>query len=365
MEVIIMAQPKLEANGKTWCITACYTDARGTYQRKFKGGFSSQAKAKKWANTYTADMMKSTLVNQNIKTQEVIKKLLYEKEYIEKRAQSTMRFYEQNFDIIGNQFGLQYPRKITALQLQDFINGYISTPRKCKALYQCLSILFNYMERLDLIDRNPVSKIVCPEYKAKETKHYDLDTYKVLLEKLEQTDDCIYTPVLIMGVLGLRPSEALALTDDDLKNSTLNVCKAAVTVKRKNKKQAIYVGKTKTEKSARGFSLNCDFIEKILSYKRRHNIVSPYLCVQKNGTPITATVLKGHLAHIVERFGLPLITPYGLRHTFGQIQKALGTDVYTISRLMGHSTTAVTTKTYFHNDKNLNKNAIQKLTDLV
>ena len=221
------------------------------------------------------------------------------------------------------------------------------------------------MERLDLIDRNPAARIICPEYKAKETKHYDLDTYRMLLEKLEQTDDCIYTPVLIMGVLGLRPSEALALTDEDLQDCTLNVCKAAITVKRKNRKQAVYVGKTKTDKSARGFSLDSDFVEKILSYKKRHNIVSPYLCVQKNGALITTTVLKGHLAHAVKQFGLPSITPYGLRHTFGQIQKALGTDVYTISRLMGHSTTAVTTKTYFHNDKTLNKSAIQKLTDLV
>lgn len=126
-----MAQPKLESNGKTWGITACYTDARGIYQRKFKGGFPSQAKAKKWATNYITEMRKTSLINQNIKILDVIVKLLYEKEYIEKRAQSTMRFYEQNFDIIGKQFGLQYPRKITALQLQDFVNGYISTPRKC------------------------------------------------------------------------------------------------------------------------------------------------------------------------------------------------------------------------------------------
>lgn len=130
-----MATPKLEPNGKTWGITANYTDARGVYRRKYQGGFPTQAKAKKWAALYASEMAKTALVNQNLKVREVIEKLLYEKEYIEKRAQSTMHFYEQNFEIIERHFGASYPRKITALQLQEFINGFISTPRKCKAKY--------------------------------------------------------------------------------------------------------------------------------------------------------------------------------------------------------------------------------------
>lgn len=360
-----MATPKLESNGKTWGVMANYTDARGLKQRKYKGGFESEAKAKKWATNYIAEMEKTILVNQNLKVEDIIKKLLYEKEFIEKRAQSTMRFYEQNFDIICDYFGSCYPRKINALLLQEFINNYIDTPRKCKALYQCLSILFNYMERLDLIDKNPYKKVKCPEYRAKETKYYDLETYKILLLCLMEKDSCIYTPVLLMGVLGLRPSEALALTEDDLIDHVLYVNKAAVTVKRKNKKQATYVGNTKTEKSNREFPLDIEFVERIHSYKKRHNIVSPYLCVQADGLALTHTILKNHLQNIIKEYSLPTITPYGLRHTFGQIQKGLGTDIYTISRIMGHSSIAITTKTYFHNDDSLNQTAINRLTGLI
>ena len=32
---------------------------------------------------------------------------------------------------------------------------------------------------------------------------------------------------------------------------------------------------------------------------------------------------------------------------------------------MGHSNTTITSKTYFHNDKTLNQNAIQRITDLI
>lgn len=362
---VFMATPKLESNGKTWGITASYTDSRGAYRRKYKGGFTTQAKAKKWATNYAIEMAKTSLVDQNIKICTVIEKLLYEKEYVEKRAQSTMHFYEENFDIIEERFGACHPNKVNVLQIQDFVNSFVDTPRKCKAIYQCISILFNYMERLDLIDRNPIKKVVCPDYEPKETKHYDLETFKLLLDKLLTVDDCIYTPVLIMGTLGLRPSETLALTDNDIQENYLSVSKASVTVKRKGKKQEAYIGKTKTEKSTRGFMLDNGFTEKLYSYRRRHNIVSPFLCVQKDGSPITYTVLKKHLKSITQKNNLHAITPYGLRHTFAQIQKALGTDVYTISRLMGHSNTTITSKTYFHNDKTLNQNAIQRITDLI
>lgn len=287
-----MAKAILENNGKTWGITANYTDARGKYQRKYKGGFETRAKATKWATAYVNAMKSAVLIDQNLRVQEIIEKLLYEKEFVDKRAQSTMKFYEENFAIISAEFGALFPRKILPVHLQDFVNSFVSTPRKCKAVYQCLSILFNYMERLDLIDRNPFKKIVCPEYTAKETSHYDLKTYKKLLQYLGETDDCIFTPVLIMGTLGLRPSEVLALREEDLQGDFLFVHTAATTVKRKNKKQTIYFGKTKTDKSTRSFTLDENIKEKILQYKRRHEIVSPFLCVQPDGELITYDILK-------------------------------------------------------------------------
>ena len=97
------------------------------------------------------------------KVRKIIEKLLYEKGSIEKRAQSTLHFYKQNLKSLRGISAHPVLRKITALQLQEFINGFISTSRKCKALYQCLSGLFNHMERLDLIEQTPVTKVICPD----------------------------------------------------------------------------------------------------------------------------------------------------------------------------------------------------------
>ena len=45
------------------------------------------------------------------KVRKIIEKLLYEKGSIEKRAQSTLHFYKQNFEIIERHFGASCPPK--------------------------------------------------------------------------------------------------------------------------------------------------------------------------------------------------------------------------------------------------------------
>ena len=360
-----MATPKLELNGKTWGVFANYTDPAGQQHRKYKGGFESKAKARRWADEYLSEKRNSFVCDSNLNIKQIVEKILKEKEEVDKVAQSTMKFYEQNFDIIVKEFGNLLPQQITVIALQEFVNSLLDTPRKCKAVCQALSILYHYMERMDLIERNLYKKIKSPEYRAKETPHYDLETYKNLLEILKEENNCIYTPVLLMGSLGLRPSEALALTNDDLTEDSLSIQKAGVTVKRKGQKETFVIGDTKTEKSKRTFPLDPEFIKKILSYKENNSISSPYLCVNKSGDLMSYTVLKKNLQHTIEKHNLPHISPYGFRHTFGQIQKSVGTDVYTISRLMGHSSIAITTKTYFHNDNELNKSAIAKITGAI
>ena len=360
-----MAQPKLEANGKTWCITACYTDARGVHQKKYKGGFATQAKAKKWATTYAAEMAKKVITDRNITIRQVIEKLLYEKEFVDKVSKNTMGFYEQGFALINGAIGQMKPTQPTAMLLQDFINANLDTPRKCKTICQCLSILYNYMERVDLIDNNIYRKLKIPQYTPKETPYYDLKQYKQLLKAILDCDSPIYTPVLLMGGLGLRPSEALALTNDDIHGNILQIDKAVVYVKRKNQKLYLDTGDTKTEKSVRAFPLEDSFIKEIFRYKTAHNIQSPYLCVTREGNQLLERMFARHLKKVLLDYGLPHISPYGLRHTFGQIQKSVKTDIYTISRLMGHSNIGTTTRTYFHNDNILNTDALKTMSSMI
>ena len=53
---------------------------------------------------------------------------------------------------------------------------------------------------------------------------------------------------------------------------------------------------------------------------------------------------------LVEKAGLPKLTPHELRHTYGTIKREEGIDLYTIQKVMGHADISVTASIYVHND---------------
>lgn len=359
-----MPSAKLENNGKTYCIRAFAKDKYGNKIQKYKSGFASKKQAEKWATLWAEEIKQSTLnTSQSGKLSTVIANLLYEKEYIEHRAQSTLATYERSFDFIKKAFGDIDISDINQYMIQKQINNLTSTPRKCNHIKQALSILFNYALRLDLIQRSPMDKVNFPTYKAKESSYYNIEEYRHFLDILKNNHSPAYIPAILMGMYSLRPCEALALTYDDISNNTLTVNKNVTTVRRKGKSQHIVTGKTKTEKSKRSFELAQNVHDEIIEFNKGYN--SAFVCNNSKGEHLSIDALEKEFEKIVDKYNLKKITPYGIRHTFGQMQKRLGTDVYTISRMMGHSNIATTTKTYFHNDEVLTNTALNSALSMV
>ena len=54
------------------------------------------------------------------------------------------------------------------------------------------------------------------------------------------------------------------------------------------------------------------------------------------------------LAQGAERAKIPRITPHALRHTFGTRWLQAGGDIYKLSKILGHSSVAVTEAHYAH-----------------
>lgn len=58
--------------------------------------------------------------------------------------------------------------------------------------------------------------------------------------------------------------------------------------------------------------------------------------------------LREVLAEGAERAKIPTITPHALRHTFGTRWLQAGGDIYKLSKILGHSSVAVTESHYAH-----------------
>lgn len=179
---------------------------------------------------------------------------------------------------------------------------------------------------------------------------------------------------------GLRKGEILALTWDDVdfEKDTVAVTKAAAVV---NNQQIVKVPKTRN--SYRKISIPHSVTEKLrklrLEQTRYRLSVGDYwqgenwIFTQDNGkmmsyyTPYKALqdILTHYNAGKAEADKLPMIPFHGLRHTKATLQIASGTDVRTVSAMMGHRETSTTMNIYAHNLQTAEKEAVNSMERLI
>lgn len=179
---------------------------------------------------------------------------------------------------------------------------------------------------------------------------------------------------------GLRKGEILALTWDDVdfEKDTVAVTKAAAVV---NNQQIVKVPKTRN--SYRKISIPHSVTEKLrklrLEQTRYRLSVGDYwqgenwIFTQDNGkmmsyyTPYKALqdILNHYNADKDEADKLPMIPFHGLRHTKATLQIASGTDVRTVSAMMGHRETSTTMNIYAHNLQTAEKEAVNSMEQLI
>lgn len=162
---------------------------------------------------------------------------------------------------------------------------------------------------------------------------------------------------------GLRKGEILALTwnDVDFESNTVAVTKAAAVV---GGQQIVKVPKTRN--SYRLISIPRSITQQLQQWKleqARYRLqVGAYwqgdnwIFTQDDGrmmsyyTPYSALqdILTHYNADKAEADKLPMIPFHGLRHTKATLQIAAGTDVRTVSAILGHRETSTTMNIYSH-----------------
>ena len=179
---------------------------------------------------------------------------------------------------------------------------------------------------------------------------------------------------------GLRKGEILALKweDVDFENNTVAVTKAAAMVKGE---QIVKVPKTRN--SYRVVSIPHSVTEKLrklqLEQTRYRLSVGDYwqgegwIFTQDDGrmmnysTPYKSLqdILTHYNADKAESDKLPMIPFHGLRHTTATLQIAAGTDVRTVSSIMGHRETSTTMNIYAHNLKTAEQEAVNRVEEMI
>lgn len=210
------------------------------------------------------------------------------------------------------------------------INNYL---RNMKAF-------FNWCVREELIGKNPIKPDDTIKVERKPLAFVTDAEFKKLLACLDTSKFSEYRDSVIIQTLldtGMRCGECLAVTEKDLNLQKLYIDLPAEITKGKKGRCVFFSART-------GKAL-----KRWLQYKDRYRD-SEYLFCTNEGKPLQVSNFEANIRKYAQRIGLKEIHPHCFRNNFAKRFLMNGGDIYTLSRLLGHSSVIVTERAYLDVD---------------
>lgn len=208
------------------------------------------------------------------------------------------------------------------------INNYIRNIR----------VFFNWLEREYIIRKNPMKRIRQLKYNRQAKVFLSDEDLKKLLSKFDKsyfTEHRDYVMIMLMLDSGMRLGECstLLVTDLELARKRINL-RAEETKGRKDR--TVYFS-PKTESVLRRW----------LQFKDRY-VESDYLFpVKEHGGSISVGNFETNFKRYINRAGLDEdYCPHCLRNNFAKRCLMNGMDIFTLSKILGHSSVEVTEQAY-------------------
>lgn len=200
-----------------------------------------------------------------------------------------------------------------------------------------IKVFFNWAVNKRLIKKSPVKvQFVKTKRKAKE-EITDLE-FKALVQAIDTTKFSEYRDYVIIQLImdtGMRLGETLALQCDDVDIERRSILIPADITKGK-KDRYVFFSNTMA-----------GILRRWLQYKDRYCNNDTLLFCTKHGTEVGVRCFERNFRIYKTRAGIGKnITPHGLRNNFARRALVSGMDIYTLSRILGHSSVTVTEKAY-------------------
>ena len=235
---------------------------------------------------------------------------------------------------------------ITRLEYQQILNTFAQTHEKATVMdfhHQLKAMLLDAYDE-GYIQRDLTRKIVVKgkEPSEKKSKYLNEFELKLLLRHLDlSTFPNFDWMILLIAKTGLRFSEALGLTkeDIDLEQQTINVDKTW--------DYKSYTGSFKQTK-------NASSVRKVPIDWKLAMQLNQVIQDLPNGEPIFAqkrvfnSTVNNLLKKHCEELNIPVISVHGLRHTHASLLLFAGVSIASVARRLGHADMTTTQQTYLH-----------------
>lgn len=232
-------------------------------------------------------------------------------------------------------------------------------------VFNTLRTLLRWAVKMGSLIRNVADAVEPPRYERKEMRALDTAGVVALLEAAEGSD--LQAAIVVATGTGLRRGELLGLrwSDIDLVRRRLTVRRSVETVKGVTRTKP-----PKTARSARTIALPPFVVEVLRNERERQNglpllqgrdLTDGWAFVRADGSAWEPGVFSLAFARFVKGAKVPPVRFHDLRHSFGTLALASGVDLQTVSRALGHESTAITSRIYVHAIEALKEDAAARI----
>lgn len=211
-----------------------------------------------------------------------------------------------------------------------------------------LRVFFNWLERDYTIRKNPMKKIRQLKVNRKAKEYISDEDFKKLISRFDKSyfsEHRDYMMIYLMLDSGMRLGECSELLISDISLHSRKIFLRAEITKGRKDRTVYFSEKTET------------ILRRWLQFKDRY-CESGYLFPVKNGGHhVSVTTFESNFKRHLQRAGLnENISPHCLRNNYAKRCLMNGMDIYTLSRLLGHSSVQVTEQAYLDlTDEDLGK----------
>ena len=276
--------------------------------------------------------------------------------------------------------------KVTYRQVQNFIlslaqkgqnkrTGQGLSTKSQKHYLTFISDVMNYGIKNEIITHNPCKGITLVKTEPQEKDIYSLEELKSILAKINEKATLDYRLFFsLLSCMGLRRGEAMGLEykDFDFNNGTVFIQR---TSNYRNSSTGIYTSTPKTKSSCRVLAVPefiIDLVKELQEEQKEQSmkcgdlwVDSDRLFITWNGTPMHPNTPYTWLERFCSEQNLPFKGLHSFRHFFATQAIINGTDIATVSSVLGHSQTSTTLNIYTHAVKQANVKAINVVADLI
>lgn len=268
-------------------------------------------------------------------------------------------------------------REITGIQISQYLHWLRNDYRKqdgkplsdksIRHHYNILGLIFNFAEKQDMIEKNPMKKVDAPKVSRKAV---DALTEQEAARFFTALGGCTLDFRCVLQVLittGLRRGECLGLQwqDIDFQGATLHVQRSVTYTP----ESGIMVAEPKTAKSIRTIPVmesTLALLKRLQMEQQQHypnTVLSSAFVFSAADSPFEPrdpSAVTRHMKRFIRAAGLPDVSPHDLRHTCASLLLSSGADIKSVQEILGHADARTTLNFYVKSDLSQMRTATEK-----